>query len=130
MLKIRMPRDYKKYFTLEELEQMNQVRTHIKEWGDSPTAEEWLRMAAFDIIRWENDHIVEVLKAEAKFARNCRVWNVYGEATGNMDIWITGVVQCWDQVLEIGCYMTDIWNIDGRNNIVRDNAYVVRYKKQ
>lgn len=128
-MKIRMPKHYKK-FTLEEMEQTKRVRDALKEWEDVTTAEEWLRMAAQDIIRGEGDYILEVLKAEAEFAGNCRIWNAYGEDTGRMDIWIKGIVQCWNQVLEIGCYLTDIWNIDGKNDVVRDHAYVVRYKKQ
>ena len=130
MMKIRMPKDFKKYYTLEELEQMKTIRANLKKWEEETPAEEWLKMAARDIIRGEGDHILEVLKAEAKFAGNCRVWNAYGEDTGRMDIWIEGVVQCFDQILEIGAYLTDIWAIDGRNEAVRDNAYVVRYKRQ
>ena len=66
-----------------------------------------------------NDYIVEIFKAEAHTAKNCRVWNAYGyidpeEAnTQDMDVWIEFAAELEHGYIKGGAYLTDIWQTGG-----------------
>ena len=127
-MKVSLGKNYKKIFTLEDLQSAKKVIQMLKE--DEYTPADYLRMATVDILRGESDWVDSVISAEAETAPNYRAWNAYGENSGCVDVWIRGVVKCYTQILEIGVYLTDIWRIDGINTDVSDNSFVVRYVRK
>lgn len=126
-MKVTLGKNYKKVFTLESLEQAKSLIRHLKE--DETTPAEYLEIAARDLLRDEKDCVDYVISAEAETCYNYRVLNLY-ENTGIVDVWIHGIIKCYDQIIEMACYLSDIWSIDGENTNVATNCFVVRYKRQ
>ena len=126
-MKVTLGKNYKKVFTLESLGQAKSLIRHLKE--DEMTPAEYLAMAARDLLRDEGDCVDYVISAEAETCYNSRIWNMY-EDTGIVDVWIRGIVKCYGQIIEMGCYLSDIWSIDGENTNVADNCFAVRYERQ
>lgn len=56
----------------------------------------------------------EVLKAEAEYSKNARVWDYYREGTEYIDIWVSITAFNGLSQFVIGeAYLSDIWNIGG-----------------
>ena len=110
-MKVSMSHDYKKHFTIEEVENARQIIKECKE--DECTAAEYAEMAARTCdFGW----IAKVYEAKATIEKNARVWNAYGDSTGKLDIWIEATVQTSSGFLIIGAYLTDIWSITGSDD--------------
>lgn len=130
-MKVRLPKDYKRLFTLEQLEQAKLVISAEKD-DDDETAKGWAEYAIREALKDESDYLVEVLKADATVAGNCRIWNQYGfpaddRASGYMDVWIEATAETTEGFIKIGAYLSDIWQsgaVDYRNHM-----YIKRYGK-
>lgn len=129
-MKVRMDRNYRKQYTLEQVDQAKAVIQWEKE-NDETTIEQWVAMAAREALKdtagvnaadWMSGWI---LKADATTARNGRAWNQYGEGTGDMDVWIDAVVRTGEGFLEVGAYLSDIWQTGGTD--YRQHMYIKRY---
>ena len=120
-MKVTLEKNYRKYYTLEDLDRAKRVIAAEKE--DESTVKEWAEMAIREAIKNDegipNDYIVEIFKAEAHTAKNCRVWNAYGyidpeEAnTQDMDVWIEFAAELEHGYIKGGAYLTDIWQTGG-----------------
>ena len=56
----------------------------------------------------------EVLKAEAEYAKNARVYDYYREGTEHLDVWIEiTAYNGFSKFVIAGAYLSDIWNIGG-----------------
>ena len=84
-MKVKLEKDYRKYYTLEKLDMAKAVIAAEKE--DEMSAKDWAEYAAREALRNEDESLVEILKAEATTAMNCRAWTKYGE-TEDMDVYI------------------------------------------
>lgn len=60
-------------------------------------------------------HTETIYKIEAEIARNCRVYNQYSDNLRDLDIWLTIHAFYGNGFAIIGCYLTDIWQINGEN---------------
>ena len=85
-MKVKLDKDYRKLYTLEKLDMAKAVIAAEKE--DEMSAKDWAEYAVNEALRNEDESLVEILKAEARTAMNCRAWNRYGE-TEDMDVWIS-----------------------------------------
>ena len=77
----------------------------------------------------------EILKFTAEIAKNSRVWNAYGTNDGetkNLDVWMEMYVyNKYVGFYEIGCYLTDIWQITGDNSEeIRNHFYINKFTKR
>lgn len=107
-MKVRMADDYKKFFTLEDVARAKMVIKYEKE-NDEETVKGWAEYAVNEAAKGLHDYCVEILKAEAKTAKNYRVWNAYGDGTEDMDVWIEATAKTCDGFIEVGAYLSDIW---------------------
>ena len=131
-MKVTLEKDYRKYYTLEDLDRAKRVIAAEKE--DESTVKEWAEMAIREAIKNDegipNDYIVEIFKAEAHTAKNCRIWNAYGyidpeEAnTQDMDVWIEFAAELGQGYIKGGAYLTDIWQTGGTD--YREHMYIRR----
>ena len=131
-MKVTLEKNYRKYYTLEDLDRAKQVIAAEKE--DESTVKEWAEMAIREAIKNDegipNDYIVEIFKAEAHTAKNCRVWNAYGyidpeEAnTQDMDVWIEFAAELGQGYIKGGAYLSDIWQTGGTD--YRQHMYIRR----
>ena len=129
-MKVRLPKDYKSIFTLEQLEQAKLVIAAEKD--DDETVKGWAGYAIREALKDEPDYLVDVLKADATVAGNCRIWNQYSvfpaeSASGKMDVWIEATAETTEGFIKIGAYLSDIWQTGGTD--YREHMYIQRYGK-
>ena len=108
-MKVTLEKDYRKCYTLEELDMAKAVIKAEKE-DDTYTAKEWAEYAAREALRNELGCLIEVIRAEAEMAKNCRAWNNYNEESGNIDVWIRFIAETTKGFIRGGAYLSDIWN--------------------
>lgn len=107
-MKVKLEKDYRKLYTLEKLDMAKAViAAEAKD--DEFSAKDWAEYAIREALRNEDGSLVEILKAEARTAMNCRAWNEYGE-TENMDVWISFLAETTKGFIEGGAYLSDIWD--------------------
>ena len=108
-MKVTLEKDYRKLYTLEELDMAKAVIMAEKE--DELSAKDWAEYAINEALRNEEGCLLTVLKAEAETAKNCRIWNRYGDGgTGEMDGWISFFAETSRGFIKGGAYLTDIWD--------------------
>jgi len=120
-MKVTLEKNYRKYYTLEDLDRARRVIAAEKETDCTP--KEYAEMAIGEALKNDDgiadDWIVEIFKAEAHTAKNHRVWNAYGycdpeEAnTQDMDVWIEFAAELEHGYIKGGAYLTDIWQTGG-----------------
>lgn len=125
-MKVRLEDDYRKLYTLEELDQAKAVIQYEKEY-DAESVKNWAEMAAREALKDSTDCIMKVIEADARTGRNHRAWERYGDDTGSMDVWIEATVRTWEGFLVIGAYLSDIWDTGGTD--YRQHMYIERFKK-
>lgn len=131
-MKVTLEKNYRKYYTLEDLDRAKRVIAAEKETNYTPM--EYAEMAIREALKNDdgipNDRIVEIFKAEAHTAKNCRVWNAYGycdpeEAnTQDMDVWIEFAAELGQGYIKGGAYLSDIWQTGGTD--YKQHMYIRR----
>ncbi len=107
-MKVNLEKDYRRLYSLEDLDAVKVIQEYEKE--DEYKVSDWAEMAAREAVRGCCGRYVEqVLTAKAETAKNCRVWDAYGDGSNDMDVWITATVKIDRGFLEIGAYLSDIW---------------------
>lgn len=109
-MKVTLEKEYRKYYTLEDLERAKAVIKYEKD--DECTPREWSEYAAREALKGTDDYLVRVCEASARTAKNYRAYNVYGGSetnTEDMDVWVEGLVKTSKGFLEFGAYLSDIW---------------------
>ena len=56
-----------------------------------------------------DDYSVEIIKADATTAKNYRAWNLYGDESQDMDVWVEATAKTGKGFIEVGAYLSDIW---------------------
>ena len=116
-MKVNMTAESKRILTVEELPVARSIIRQMKE--DETSAAEYIRYAVNAL----GNGCAKVYEASAEIAKNCRVWNAYDTGTGTLDIWIEATARTWNGFVEIGAYLTDIWNISD-NDRQTEHFYV------
>ena len=114
-MKVTLQKDYRQFYTLEDLDRAKMVIASEKE--DESTIASWAVYAVNEVLNYLNNGMggyayadeKDILKATARTAKNCRAWNEYGEGSQNMDVWIEATAQTYNCFIEIGAYLSDIW---------------------
>ena len=106
-MKVTLQKDYRKYYTLEDLERAKAVITFEKD-NDESSPKEWAEYAINEAIGNESS-IIEIFRADASTAMNARAWNLYGDDTQNMDVWISAKAETTEGFVTVGAYLSDIW---------------------
>lgn len=131
-MKLTLEKNYRKYYTLEDLDHAKRVIATEKE--DDCPVKEYAEMAIREAFKNDDgiaeDYIVEIFKAEVHTAKNHRVWNAYGycdpeEAnTQDMDVWIEFAAELGHGYIKGGAYLSDIWQTGGTD--YREHMYIRR----
>lgn len=107
-MKVTLEKEYRSRYTLEDIDAAKIVIAAEKDDGEKPAG--WLEYAVNEYLKNKNDYLVRIIEAKAETARNCRAWNLYGTGESkDMDVWISGIAKTADGFLEIGAYLSDIW---------------------
>lgn len=110
-MKVKLEKEYRSRYTLDELDMARKVIASEKD--DGSTAREWAEYAVNEALRNEDGCLLEVIKAEAETAKNCRVFNAYGDGTGEMDVWVSFLAETTEGFIKGGAYLSDIWQTGG-----------------
>lgn len=131
-MKVLLPKDYKKYFTIEEYEIAKEIIKMERE-DDASTAKDMAEYAVREALK--NDdlcYLEEILEAKAEVCKNnyqtYEVYDRYFEGSQLMDIYISGVAKVSFGYLEFGAYLSDIWETGAREYKVDTVKYVKEEK--
>ena len=121
-MKVTLPKDYKEIFTMAQLEAAKQVIAQEKD-QDEETPAGWAKMA----IAEEGSYPEKILEATATICRNCRIWNQYTDESRDLDVWIEATAKTTEGFMEIGAYLTDIWQSGAKP--YKNQMYIVKYTR-
>lgn len=126
-MKVLLPKDYKKYFTVEEYEIAREIIKTEKE--DASTAKDMAEYAVREALK--NDdlcYLEEILEAKAEVCKNndYRVYDKYFEGSQLIDVYISGVARVSYGYLEFGAYLSDIWE----SGVTEYKVDTVKYVKE
>ena len=107
-MKVKLQNEWKSLYTIEDLKRAKAIIKSEKE-DDNETAAEWAEYAVNEALKDKSDYLLRIIEAKAETARNCRVWNAYSDESANMDIWIEATAKTTKGYIEIGAYLSDIW---------------------
>lgn len=122
-IKINLPENYKKVYTIEDVEIMKEL---ARNFNDQTAEEAGIADAANTLARLF-DSSAKVLEAEAETAKNARIYDYYTGAK-DVDIWITVKILGWQDFYIVGAYLSDIWSITGDNTEeLKSRMYIRRF---
>lgn len=122
-MKVTLDKEYRQRYTLEDLDRAKAVIAYEKE-NDGMTAKEWAEYAINEATKNTADTVMEILKVTASTARNGRIWEAYGEGTGNFDVWIEATAETYEGFIKVGAYLSDIWKSGAED--YRKHMYIRR----
>ena len=126
--KIGFPDEYKRMFTLADLESCKKLKESIKN-DDGKIDLSWEVAMAASI--GSDSHVgdSQILTAKAEFAKNSRIYEHYCEGSRVMDVWIK--VKAFDSYYgfyNIGAYLSDIWQHTYENiEATKQHMYIKHY---
>jgi len=123
-MKVTLEKDYKRIYTIEEYESAKRVIAWEKE-NDEETAKGWAEYAVREALKDEIESLTEVIKAEARTAKNGRIWDAYGEGSGMMDVLIEFVAKTSEGYMDGCAYLSDIWQTGADD--YREHMYIRRF---
>lgn len=128
-MKVKLPKEYKQIFTLEDLTRAKDVIRAEKE-NDENKIEEWAEYAVNEALKVGEycEYCVEVIRATAEVAKNYRAWNAYSEDSKDIDVWISGLAETSCGYMEFGAYLSDIWKTG--STPYRHHMYIVMYNRK
>lgn len=111
-MKVALEQDYRRIYTLEELDAAKVVIACQK---DDCTPLKDLAITAVNHISARKYRDLggckELLKVEAYTAKNSNVWEQYGEGSMYFDVWVEFVAETYTGFIKGGAYLSDIWGI-------------------
>ena len=125
-MKVELQKDYKKFYTLMDVENAKKVIQFEKR-DDEETVTGWAEYAVKEGLKFSDGvYIREIIRATAHTAKNARVHNAYGD-TEDMDVWIEALAETSEGFIKVGAYLSDIW----QSGAVAywDKMYIKRYKE-
>lgn len=122
-MKVELTEEAKNYISVAEMPAVKQI---IKDMKDDDNIIGYAQDAACVASGWFG---FEILKAEASIAKNCRVWNLYGENTGDLDVYLDiYAFNNYAGFYKIGAYLSDIWSICEDNaEELKEHMYIRAY---
>ena len=117
-------------WTMADIDRARTLQAAMKD--DASTPADYLRMAARAFCADRDDFgLREVLSASAEIAGNGRLdWDRMADGCGKMDVWIEGCFLTWDRFVEIGCYLSDIWELTGSQDQTAENLLAHSYIRE
>lgn len=135
-MKVVLPKNYKKIFTVEEYEIAREIIKYEKD-NDGYTEKDWAEYAVREALKdnkygWLEDIITA--KAEICKNKNANCWDRYFEGSHDLDVFITILAKVsgtsgtsYYAYIEIGAYLSDIWESGAKD--YRNNMIIEKYIK-
>lgn len=130
-MKVKIESSYKNLYTIAEYNQAKRVIADLKE--DALTVAQYARMACIEMARTNGYSLFEVITADAQTALNSRTYDRYFDGSGHIDVIISGLAKFnapGRQIYaEFEAYLSEIWNIDGRTEVL-ENSIFTEYERR
>ena len=80
---------------------------------DASKPADMAEMAIREILKGTDDSVSResILSAKARVALNCRIQDLYFEGSEDYDVWIEATARTAEGFIEVGAYLSDIWQI-------------------
>ena len=124
-MRVHMDKEYRRNYTLEDIDRAKMVIAFEKE-NDEDTAKDWAEYAVNEAAKVYDDYSVEIIKAIATTAKNYRAWNLYGDGSQDMDVWVEATAKTVNGFIEVGAYLSDIWQTGAVH--YTNHMYIKYYK--
>lgn len=127
-MKVTLLKEDKRYITLAEAPIVREIINDMKE--DECTAADYAEYAIQAAYNHEA-YGIEVLKASAKIAKNARAWNIYGDHSEKLDIWIDATAYVnGNEFIIIGAYLSDIFQLTTDNALeLASHMFIRKFKE-
>lgn len=108
-MKVKIRKDDRRFLQEHIAEHMVDVMAQ----EDASKPAEVAEMAIREILKGTGDLVSRkpILKAEARVALNCRIQDLYFEGSEDYDVWVEATARTAYGFIEIGAYLSDIWQI-------------------
>lgn len=129
-MKVKLERNYKRYYTVEEYEQAKVVIAAEKE--DETKVTDYAEMAVREFCRVYHLTDSSILSVDTTTGKNRRAYNAYTDSAGNesgcMDVFLDIYAEIYMEaddglfkraILNLSAMLSDIWQIDGETDIAR-----------
>ena len=132
--KVSMPVNYKRIFTLEDLDSCKALLSNLLSGYDSGKLDLSSECAsALSVASEAYASPDDVLEVCVEYAKNGRIdYDYHGDGTGIMDLWITvkGLVEFTGFYI-VGFYLSDIWSRRAWSNDseVKSHMYIREFKE-
>lgn len=128
-MKVNLSKSYKEFFTISDLERAKEVIKWMKD--DESSVKDYAEIVVNHVLVKEDnfDSLYKIIDAVAEVRTNGRVFDAYCSGSGRMDVWLEVVARTTKGYLEVGAYLTDIWNI-GADTDMREHMWIQHYYKQ
>lgn len=127
-MKTRFDRNYKDYYTVNEVEQMRTLQRIMR--ADESKPEEYLKMAAIHIGTQSGEFYIDrVVEAEAVLCKNnFTEWDRMGDQCGLTDVMIKGVCIGYTKqgnkaYIEVDALLSDIYSLDGSTDFTQSMVW-------
>ena len=116
-MKVKLPENYKRVYSLEDLERAKKVIAAEK--GDDFTPADYAEMAIRHISgRHSTLGISRIIEAKAETAINPRIWDRFDDDSGNIDISIDYIAETYmGGFMRGSAFVSDLWDITGDNDL-------------
>lgn len=135
-MKVTLEENYRRLYTLEDLDQAKTVIAECKDNYDD--CKVWAEMAANEAV---TGTVIRVIECSAHTAKNGEMYRngrynyfsrtnpATGEEidTGIMDVWVDFLAETWDGFVKGGAYLSDIIQTGGEH--YKDRMYIAEYKR-
>lgn len=123
-MKIKFGAEQKKFVTVAEMPIVRQIISDMKE---DDCLKEYAEMAARIA---SGGYCEKVYECSAEIAKNGRIYEQWGEGSGNLDIWIEAAALTSEGFVIFGIYLTDVWSITGDNaEEIRNHMYIRKFQE-
>lgn len=109
-MRIHFYKEDRQYFTLAEAPIIDTIIKDMKSSSETVAEQVKYAMNAFNI------HAYDVLKADAKIARNHKTLNYYNDESGTIDIWVDAIVKTYNAFYMVGFFLSDAWSVAADNH--------------
>lgn len=118
-MKIAITAESKKIINVYE---MPNVRKLIEDFKEDVSAKEYAEQAA----RIASESYVEkVFEASASISKNSRVWNLFYDESGNLDVWVEFTALTGSGFVMGGVYLSDLWQAGSDNyDEIRNHMFI------
>lgn len=129
-MKICMTEDSKKCITVDKMPIIKQLQTDFKTENFKSEAM-WAAEIANNKAYGTN---WTILKIEAEFALNSRIWNWYNDNSENVDIWLTVYAfHDFEGLIIAGVSLSDLWQYDSSDesaNAIRNHMFIRKFTQK